>query len=176
MARNIELKARLADLESARAAAVALQTAPGMVEYQVDTYFACPNGRLKLREIDDREARLVFYRRASSTAAKSSDYLLLPVADFRGLKEILAAAVGVIAVVRKRREIYFYENVRIHLDEVDGLGRFVEFEAVLGDGVGEEIGRRQVDFLREKFLLDDDALLSGSYGEMLGAESSGRAT
>jgi predicted adenylyl cyclase CyaB len=70
-------------------------------------------------------------------------------------------------VVEKHREIYLYRNVRIHLDEVRGLGSFLEFEAVLGPGVDQVAGQSQLDFLAREFSLDRGDLLSGSYSDMV---------
>jgi len=174
MLRNIELKARLSDLQAARRTAAALATAPPWTERRIDTYFHCPVGRLKLREIDGEEARLVAYRRPDDLRAKGSDYVLVPITDPAGLKTALDATLGVRAVVDKRREIYLVDNVRIHLDDVAGLGTFLEFEAVLGpaaDGriVDDDEGHRRLAELRTCFGLRDVDLLRGSYGEMLAA-------
>lgn len=166
-ARNIELKARLTDLKAAAALAASLATAPSERQHQVDTYFAAREGRLKLREIDGREAQLVWYARADQAAAKSSDYRLVSVSDPTALKQALQAALGIIQVVEKERLIYFYENVRIHLDEVVGLGSFLEFEAVLGPAVDDAVGRAQVEFLQTAFRLGAADLIENSYSDLL---------
>jgi adenylate cyclase, class 2 len=179
MPRNIELKARLHDLHAARRTAALLATQPVFVERQVDTYFQCPNGRLKLREIEGEGARLVAYLRPDDVAAKGSDYVLVPIPDPAELKRALAATLGIRAVVDKRREVFLVDNVRIHLDEVAGLGTFLEFEAVLGPTsagriVDDEAGRAQLADLRRQFGLHDADLLSGSYGEMIAAAATPR--
>jgi len=166
--RNIELKARIADLAAARAIAERLATEYVGVQLQVDTYFVCAQGRLKLREIDGRVAQLVAYERPSEQDAKGSDYHLVPVAEPAALKEALTAALGLRGVVRKRREIFLVENVRIHLDEVEGLGTFLEFEAVLGPAVDDRRGAQQVAELRAAFEIQPEDLLAGSYSDMSG--------
>lgn len=165
MPRNIELKARLADLPAARQIAGRIATQYVGCERQVDTYFHVPQGRLKLREIDDRPTMLVYYRRPDSAEPKPSDYWLVPVASAAELKQALAAALGVRAVVDKRREIFLADNVRIHLDEVAGLGTFLEFEAVLSTEVDDAAGHAQVELLSRQFGLRPDDLIHGSYGE-----------
>ena len=129
--RNIELKARLPSLAAAREIAAALATSGPERQHQIDTYFACAQGRFKLREIDGQTAQLVAYARPNGSHPRASDYRLVPVADAAALKAALADALGVQVVVEKQREIYLHHNVRIHLDEVLGLGTFLEFEAVL---------------------------------------------
>lgn len=168
MPRNIELKARLPSLEAARAIARQVATASLGVEHQVDTYFACRQGRLKLREIAGRDAQLVWYARADTAAAKASEYTLVAVAHPAALKQALAGACGVTVVVDKRREIYLHHNVRIHLDEVRGLGAFLEFEAVVGEAADDAQGRGQVEALTRRFGLQPEDLVAGSYSDLLG--------
>ena len=165
--RNIELKARLADPRAARQTAEALATKRLGVQEQVDTYFPCPHGRLKLRQIDGLSSQLVWYARPDRQGPKASDYRLVPVSNPETLKAALTAALGVQCVVRKRREIFLYHNVRIHLDEVAGLGSFLEFEAVLGPEVDDTAGRAQVDELVARFGIGQADLLSGSYSDMI---------
>jgi predicted adenylyl cyclase CyaB len=168
--RNIELKARLRDLATARRTAAALATAGPMLQEQVDTYFHCRAGRLKLREIGGRPAELIWYARPDTQAAKASDYTLVPVPEPAALKAVLDAALGVRGVVQKRREIFLHENVRIHLDEVAGLGTFLEFEAVLGPEVDDARGQAQLADLGARFGLTPADLLSNSYGDMVGGQ------
>jgi len=170
--RNIELKARLRHRATAHEAAESLADRPVEVQSQCDTYFHCRHGRLKLREIDGRGAQLIWYDRADLADAKPSNYRLADVADGESLKATLAAALGVRAVVRKNRRVYWHRNVRIHLDEVDSLGSFLEFEAVIADSAdsAEDAAARQlVAELLTHFDLRPDDLLRRSYGDMLAA-------
>jgi len=162
---NIELKARLADLDAARTTAQAVATKRLGTQHQVDTYFHCRDGRLKLRQIDGLSAQLIWYARADQPGPKASDYRLVPIANPETLKTALTAALGVRGVVEKRREILLVDNVRIHLDEVVGRGFFLEFEAVLGPGVNDAAGRAQLDALANQFGIGPEDLLSGSYGD-----------
>ncbi len=139
------------------------------VQHQVDTYFHCTHGRLKLRQIDGHAAQLIAYERPDDKQAKASDYRLVPVANPETLKQALTAALGVKTVVEKRREVFLYQNVRIHLDDVTGLGSFLEFEAVLGTGIDDAKGHAQLEFLRERFGIGPDDLLEGSYSDLLEA-------
>jgi adenylate cyclase, class 2 len=165
--RNIELKTRLRDPAAARAVAEALATKRLGVQHQVDTYFHCPHGRLKLRQIDGLSAQLVWYARPDQQGPKPSDYRLVPVANPETLKAALAAALGVRGVVEKRREIFLVDNVRIHLDDVAGLGHFLEFEAVLGAQHSDADGHAQLERLMRQFDIQGADLLDGSYGEMV---------
>jgi adenylate cyclase class IV len=166
--RNIEFKSRLANFAAARAIAERVATDRLGVERQADTYFHVPHGRLKLREIGGLGAWLVGYVRDDRPDARGSDYRLVEITDATTLKETLTAALGVSVVVRKEREILLHKNVRIHLDQVEGLGAFLEFEAVLGpDDEDEANGHALLRWLIGVFadVLGDP--ISGSYSDLL---------
>ena len=167
--RNIELKARLHDPDAARNVALAIASKRLGVQHQVDSYFHCRRGRLKLRQINGLSAELIWYARPDQQEPKASDYLLVPISNPQTLKAALAAALGVRVVVEKRREIFLAGNVRIHLDEVVGLGSFLEFEAVLSPGIDDRQGHAQLGELIEKFALSADDLVAGSYPDMIDA-------
>jgi predicted adenylyl cyclase CyaB len=167
LSRNIELKARLTDPGAARRVAERLCVGEAEVQRQTDTYFDCARGRLKLREIEGVGAQLIWYERPDQAEPKGSDYLLTPIPEPGVLRQALASALGIRGVVRKTRRIYLLQNVRIHLDEVDGLGSFLEFEAVLDSQTDDAAGRRQVEELRRQFGIAAGDLLTGSYGDML---------
>lgn len=161
--RNIELKARIHSLHAARAVAERIATGRLGVERQVDTYFCCNQGRLKLRRREGRPAQLVAYRRADQAGPKASDYRLVEVQDAEGLEQALGAALGAWAVVEKRREIFLHHNVRIHLDQVAGLGDFLEFEAMLDPCVDDQAGQAQLQLLAEQFGISPRDLVDCSY-------------
>lgn len=166
--RNIEIKARLRDPQRARRLADQIATGYLGVQRQIDTYFHCPQGRLKLREIDGQPAQLVSYARPDQPGPKGSDYVLTPVTDAALLKQALTMALGVWRVVDKRREIWLVDNVRVHVDDVVGLGAFLEFEAVLDPPFDSAGGQRQVEALLHRFSIAADDLLPGSYSDLLG--------
>lgn len=161
------MKARLRDLDAARAVAQRLATSSLGTLRQTDTYFRCAEGRLKLREIDGSEAQLIWYRRYDSTAPRASDYLLLPVTDAAGLKQALSGALGVRVVVAKQREVYLHHNVRIHLDRVQSLGTFLELEAVVGGDVDDAAAHQQIGRLAADFLVSPSDWIGSSYSDLL---------
>jgi adenylate cyclase, class 2 len=167
--RNLELKGRHADLDAAREKVRAIDGVRcGGVELQVDTYFHVSHGRLKLREINETSATLIFYERANRAEARICHYQLVPVLDGSALKTALAAALGTRGVVRKRREIYFWHNVRIHLDDVAGLGTFVELEAVLVPEDDENLAQKRLGHLCEVIGIADKDWLGQSNADLLG--------
>jgi len=135
---------------------------------QEDVYFHCPFGCLKIRRINESVAgELVAYRREDQPQAKISNYEVVHVSDAVQLREALEMTLGVRVIVRKTRHLFLWKNIRIHLDQVEGLGSFIEFEAVLVDEGDEEDAARDLASLQEKFQITSDDLLSGSYSEML---------
>ena len=165
--RNFELKAHDPDPEHTLARALAAGAEDRGLLRQRDTYFAVPHGRLKLREEEPGGATLIAYERPDAAAERVSDYRLVPVAEPELLREALAAAGGISAVVVKRRHLLVWETVRIHLDEVRGLGSFLELEAVAEPGSDLSRERALVARLRELLEIGDDALREGSYADAL---------
>lgn len=162
--RNIELKAKLPSFEHARAACRAIgATLQGDI-HQIDTYFNVPHGRLKLREATPGHTELVHYHRPDIAGAKGCDYTLETVNPT--IKPMLAAALGTLTVVDKVRTLYLWENVRIHLDRVQGLGDFLEFEAVQQPGDADEDGHKKLTFLADQFTIGENDHLTHSYLDM----------
>jgi adenylate cyclase, class 2 len=130
---NVELKALDNDPVQSERACRTLGASDHGVLVQRDTYFGVEHGRLKLREDPERRVgELIFYLRAHEDGLRSSRYWRVPTDEPRALASLLEAAHGVVGVVAKRRRLFIYENVRIHLDDVEGLGSFIELESVLG--------------------------------------------
>jgi adenylate cyclase class IV len=140
---------------------------------QIDTYFRVPHGRLKLREIDasgERSAELIQYHRPDDPGARTSTYRRIPVAvdQTASLTAALCDALGELATVRKRRAVAIWRSTRIHLDQVDGLGQFVELETVLGmDPDSAEVGRIEFDDVVEWLGLASLEAIPGSYSDLL---------
>ena len=165
---NLELKARDPDPDATAARCVSLGAVPQGTLRQRDTYFMARRGRLKLRvEEDALGGELIAYGRPDDAEPAQSTYVLAPTADPESLAEALAAALGTVVVVSKQRRLFLWEGVRIHLDEVDGLGRFVEFEAVLPDAGDLASARDKLSRLRLELGIPDDALVSVGYADLL---------
>jgi adenylate cyclase class IV len=147
--RNIEFKAELRDAGLARGICAALGATRVGEFAQVDTYFRVPTGRLKRRETAGEAVEYIRYEREDSAAPRASDFAVMGEEEF--VEWYGRAPLPVRVVVRKRREVFLFRNVRIHLDEVEGLGRFLEFEAVVGGGHEEPECRAMIGRLREAF-------------------------
>ena len=170
--RNIELKARCPDLNRARAAAESVGATFSGVLKQTDTYYCAQHGRLKLREINDDRAELIWYFRPQHAEARPSDYHItpIPLESVAALKVTLTSALRVRGIVSKRRELWLWHNVRIHLDEVDELGTFIEYEAVIGTDVGEDeaTAHKRLAELCESMNVRGEDRVAESYSDLLG--------
>lgn len=168
--RNIEIKAKIKDLKAAGSLAATLAGSnPSMKLRQIDTYFNVGEGRLKLREKEGAEggAELIFYRRPAICGPKRSDYEIMTIPEPSKTKSLFAGEVGIKAVASKRREVYLVENARIHLDEVEGLGTFLEIEVVMPPEASDKEGESLILGLMEKFSINHDELLDCSYCDLM---------
>jgi homotetrameric cytidine deaminase len=165
--RNVELKARDPDPRRSLELALALGAEDrGQID-QRDTYFPRARGRLKLREQTPGGAELIAYRRSDASGPRPSDYRVVPVAEAEALRQALDAALGTLVVVVKRRRLLLWDEVRIHLDEVEGLGSHLELEALAAPESDLERERRKLERLRTELGIDDAALVAGSYSDLL---------
>ena len=130
---------------------------------QRDTYFHVPHGRLRLRTINGTSAELIQYDRPDTRGDRWSTYTRVPVADPGVLEDALTRALGVRGVVEKVRGVYLYKSARIHIDELEGQGSFLEFEVV--ETAPEEASRLMVE-LRRAFSVREEAIIAGSYADM----------
>jgi adenylate cyclase class IV len=165
--RNVEIKARLTDSSSARSRAAAIADGPPELIEQHDTFFCCPHGRLKLRRFSGGRGELIFYTRHDGPGPTESRYHISPTAHPDSLLETLSAAYGIKGVVRKRRVLYLTGQTRIHLDEVDRLGDFLELEVVLGDDQTVSEGERVARDLMARLGIADHDLLPVAYVDLL---------
>jgi homotetrameric cytidine deaminase len=164
---NIELKARDPDPEASAARCLAIGATPGGTLDQRDTYYLARLGRLKLRTQSGHSGELIAYRRPDDAEAAESRYVVAPVSEPDALAEALDAGLGTTVVVSKRRRLFLWEGVRIHLDEVDELGTFIEFEAVLPDAGDPATARAKLARLRSELAIDEDALVAVGYADLL---------
>lgn len=167
MPANIEIKARAADFDAQRAKADKIADGPAVEMEQTDTFFNVPHGRLKLREFDQGTGELIQYERPDRTGPRTSSYQISRTSEPHTLKASLAAALGVRSVVRKNRQLWLTGNTRIHFDQVDELGQFIELEVVLGEGDREEDGRRIARELMQVLGIAQDDLIGCAYVDLI---------
>jgi len=134
MPSNIEIKARIRNFADITARAEKLSDTPVEIIPQEDTFFNTPQGRLKLRVLTTDRGQLIYYTRPDQEGPKRSDYHIAHTSDPENLKRVLELAYGIRGVVKKTRYLYLAGQTRIHLDDVHGLGHFMELEVVMREG------------------------------------------
>ena len=164
---NIEIKARARDFAGLQKRAESLSDTPLQIIPQEDTFFNIPSGRLKLRLLAPEHAQLVWYARADDTGPKRSDYRIYETNNPEGLKSTLSLALGVRGVVRKTRYLYLAGQTRIHLDDVEGLGQFMELEVVMRPDQSDAEGQAIAEELMKKLGVDFADLLDGAYMDLI---------
>ena len=167
MARNIEIKARVADLAPIDTHARNIATSGPVEIEQDDTFFACARGRLKLRQFDEGRGELIHYFRPDESGPKLSDYVISPTSSPAALRHALSRALGIIGRVRKHRRLYIAGQTRIHLDTVEGLGRFVELEVVLAGDESTQRGEAVAQELMASLGIKQTQLVEGAYVDLL---------
>jgi predicted adenylyl cyclase CyaB len=167
MGRNVEWKAKVRDLVRQRSLAEQLAESPPQLLEQIDTFFHAPHGRVKLRRLSGDHGELIHYVRPDQSGPKQSNYSLVRTDQPEVLRELLSQALGVRGEVRKRRWLYLAGQVRIHLDEVEGLGTFLEVEVVLKpeQSVGES--ERIAETIRRQLEVTEEDLIESAYIDLL---------
>jgi predicted adenylyl cyclase CyaB len=173
MPRNIEIKARIQNLAEIASRAVPLAQHDPVLILQEDFFFNVPHGRLKLRKFDAAHGELIYYEREDTLEPKESFYLRTATAEPDALVETLRAALGLRGVVRKQRSLYLIGQTRVHLDQVEGLGDFLELEVVLQPGQSLESGVQVAHDLMQALGVSPDTLVPGAYIDLLEAQETG---
>jgi adenylate cyclase, class 2 len=167
---NVEIKAKCKDISAIEQLLNELNADYKGVDHQIDTYFNVPSGRLKLRE-GNIEHALIQYDRGNQKGPKKSTINYYEPHRDKGLKETLTAAVGILVVVDKKRQIFFIDNVKFHLDRVEGLGTFAEIEAIDKEGTYTlEALEAQCQHYMKLFGIEKEALIANSYSDLLLAQ------
>ena len=173
MPKNIEIKAVRRDVPAAHATAARLSGTGPRLLLQEDVFFPGNGARLKLRILSPDNGELIRYRRADEAKARGSVYLIAPTSDPQTLREILTASLGVSGNVKKRRSLYLIGQTRVHLDDVEGLGDFLELECVLRPEQSDAEGNRIVTELLSQFGIEQGQLVAEAYVDLL-ARRAGR--
>jgi predicted adenylyl cyclase CyaB len=174
--RNIELKAIDPDPACSLEVCRRLGARDEGVLWQRDSYFNVSTGGLKLREQRPGRAHLIQFERAEEPRQRESRYRIVELDDPQTLLAALTAALGLKVTVTKRRRLFLWQNVRIHLDDVEGLGAFIELEAVAPADSDLRHEHALVERLREAFSIADDRLSARGYAQQLPRRASNEAS
>jgi predicted adenylyl cyclase CyaB len=167
MPSNIEIKAHARNFREIKARAEKLSNKPVEVIPQEDVFFNTPQGRLKLRILSGEKGQLIYYTRPDQQGPKRSDYQIFHTSEPESLKRVLELAYGIRGVVRKTRYLCLVGQTRVHLDDVEGLGQFMELEVVMRDGQSDAEGQSIAEDLLERLGVARSDLLEGAYMDLL---------
>ena len=167
MQTNIEIKARVRNFPDLKRRAESLSDSPVQIIPQEDTFFITPRGRLKLRVLAPDSGQLIYYTRPNQNGPKRSDYHISQTSDPENLRETLEMAYGIRGVVRKTRYLYMVGQTRIHLDDVDGLGQFMELEVVMRRDQSDADGHAIAIELMQKLGIESHDLIEGAYMDLI---------
>ena len=168
MAKNLEIKAHCKNTDKTEELIKKIATSFLGTDHQIDTYFFTKNGRFKLRESSLSGSYLIPYIRNDQTNAKLSLYEKIDVENAKNVKSIFENLLGIDVIVKKKRKIYLFKNVRIHLDEISNLGSFIEFEAVFDkSNSNEKEENEKINFLLNYLDVKQEDLISKSYENLM---------
>jgi len=167
MPANIEIKVRARDFDAIKSRAEKISDTPAETIRQEDIFFNAAHGRLKLRILAPDRGELIHYERFDQSGPKRSEYHIAWTSQPNALKRVLELAYGIRGVVRKTRYLYLVGQTRVHLDDVQGLGRFLELEVVLREDQSDEEGRAIAEQLMKELGIEKSDLLEGAYMDML---------
>ena len=167
MPTNIEVKASARNFAEIRKRAEALSNVPVVVIQQEDIFFNTERGRLKLRILAPDRGEIIYYERPDQDGPKRSDYQIAETSDPENLKRVLEMAYGIRGIVKKTRYLYMIGQTRIHLDDVQGLGQFMELEVVMSDGQSDVEGQTIAEDLMQKLGIQKEDLVKGAYIDLI---------
>jgi len=167
MPQNVEVKAKVRDMEALILKAKNLCKCEGTIIEQDDTFFKTEAGRLKLRIFKEGNGELIFYNRPDVEGPKVSDFSKSNSSDPQSLKEVLTLALGSVGRVRKTRLLFMYGQTRIHIDKVVDLGNFMELEVMLKDSQTPEEGSNIAEEVLIQLGIPKSDLISGAYMDWL---------
>ncbi|MBN2329325.1 MAG: class IV adenylate cyclase [Candidatus Omnitrophica bacterium] len=170
MPHNVEIKAVASDFERQKQIAESLSDEPAKQIEQEDIFYHTPHGRLKLRIVSPDYGELIYYEREDACGPKPSHYLVYKIESPAVLNSLLSSALDVRGVVRKKRILYLAGQTRIHLDEVEELGSFIELEVVMQAGQSIDAGRQIAVDLMTRLGIRDEDLIHNAYIDLLTKE------
>jgi predicted adenylyl cyclase CyaB len=165
--KNLELKSIFSDLDHAKKICKEINARYSGILNQTDTFFNVKPNRLKLRNINNKKLELIYYYRTNGQSEKISEYEIIRLKEEGSLKKILKNCLGIKSVVRKKRELYLFENVRIHLDTVRGLGKFLEFEIVCNNSEELKEAPGKMKELKRVFSVKKQNIIGISYIDLI---------
>ena len=166
MAANVEIKARTSNSKEIETLLESRTATEPVTLQQEDTFFSVPKGRLKMRCDPLGHCELIYYHRANEKGPVLSRYFRKEIKDPETTKNHLRELFGIKNVIRKSRKLFALDNVRIHLDEVEGLGRFVEIEVLVGKDCDEVRARYKAKQMMDELRITELDLVDRAYEDL----------
>jgi len=167
MSRNIEVKARVDDVGLLKGRIAVLSDQPPVQITQDDVFFACPDGRIKLRFLSEGQGELISYKRANQAGPKESVYFVYRTDAPGQLLAVMSLVYPQIGRVRKQRTIFMIGRTRVFVDQVEGLGDFMELEVVMRDDEPSQRGVEEAELLIDKLGLAQSQRIEVAYVDLL---------
>ena len=163
MPTNLELKIKATSHQSLKKILLQIGAESRGMLIQIDVYYSVPNGLLKLR-IENGNESLIFYNRNENDKSRWSDFEVLKFTNGKG-EIFFSNLFDVEVIVKKERELFYYDDTRIHLDTVKFLGKFLELETLVINGKADAKKRfaKTISLLK----LDESKQIRKSYRDLL---------
>ena len=161
---SLDMKAELRDPAIARAICEKLGAAHAERVEQTDEYYRIPDARLKKRTTNEG-VEYIFYTRVDRAGTRLNQFTIYD--EQAGRDRFGSISPPVVTTVRKVRDVYQYRNGRIHLDDVEGLGTFIEFEALITPERDVVTAHKTLDDLWKHFRPVMGEVISASYSELV---------
>ncbi len=168
---NVEFKCELRDINLARAILRATGATFIAAFDQTDTYYKVTDGRLKRRETPGEETEYIFYERPNEAGPKISSFTIY--SERQATERFGREPLPTWLVVKKRRELHMLGSTRIHLDQVEGLGQFLELESLVSREHPTEQARIAVTELRKALSPVLGEAIDCGYSDLLAADADG---
>jgi predicted adenylyl cyclase CyaB len=131
---------------------------------QIDYYFQIGTEKEKIREINHHTISLISYKRSEKNGRKDSNYVIKEISQEQ--KESLLKEKPLLCLVDKNRQLWMYKNTRIHIDNVVGLGNFMELETVVKD-ISKNQGLNEFKEVVKKLEIDLEETEPFSYSDLI---------
>lgn len=164
MAKNLELKIQIDDLDFFKVELNKRNSIFSGTLKQIDTYYSFYKGLLKLRN-QNGKYELIKYNRIEKGSERWSNYSLLFI-NGEEVENYFNDLFEIETVVEKVRQVYIYKNTRIHLDTVKKLGKFLELETVVNN-ITEDEAIEEFNEVVHFLKLDTNKEIRKSYRDLL---------
>lgn len=165
---NLEIKVATQNLEAIKDKAIKIDAKNIATLFQIDTYFLVGKKRLKIREEKDTNY-LVYYVRNNNEESKLSIYHIInahkKLVPF--IKKLLSFIFGIKVIIHKKRDLFMYKNTRIHFDDVENIGTYIELETVFNTSQKEGDLVTEHNFVINSLGLDTFEKIPNSYSDLI---------